>query len=367
MGMSATNDQFKDHLRIIFAITTKDIVEALRNKNTIAIMLSALFLIIMYRVLPSLESGDSPPNVLLYDAGESQLVTVLENSQVIELYTYKTEKDMKHYLANGQVPELGLVVPVDFDQSLSRGQPLELRGYALHWVDRSDILELKRLVETEASRLMGTSIVIQLDDERIYPWEDTGGLGVLTGLGIGFVVLMTGMILPPHLMLEEKESHTVEVLLVSPASAAHIVVAKALTGLFYCFIAIVVVFGMNHNLIANWTLAWMTVFCGSIFAVSLGLLLGTVLENRKQMILWAWVLLIPLMVPMMLSLMDELIPEAWLGIFKLVPTTVLFQLYRASFSNRFVTASFLPQLAYVFAWAIFVIIVVIWLVRRMDR
>ncbi len=365
--MSKLRAPSKEDLRIVWAITAKDISEALRNKNTITVLLSTLFIIVMYRALPALEQGDAPPNVLLYDAGESALVVALENSRVVELYTYSSEEDMKHYLANGQVPELGLVIPADFDRAMAAGEQPELQGYVLHWVDSSDVLELKRLVESEATRLMGAPVSIQIAEERIYPWSDSGGVSVLTGLAIGFVALMTGMILPPHLMLEEKQTHTMDVLLVSPASAAHVVVAKALTGLFYCTLALGVTFVFNFSQIVAWPLALSTAFVGSLLAVSLGLFLGAALENRQQLILWAWVLIVPMMFPMLLSLLDDLLPEVWLRILDWVPTVVMFRLFRASFSNRVDWITSLPELAYVFIWSLGVLLIVAWLVRRQDR
>jgi ABC-type transport system involved in multi-copper enzyme maturation permease subunit len=192
-------------------------------------------------------------------------------------------------------------------------------------------------------------------------------VSVLTGLGLGFVVLMTGMILPPHLMLEEKQTHTMDVLLVSPAGAAHVVVAKALTGLFYCFLGLGVTFILNLNQLVSWPLVLSAAFVGSLFAVSLGLFLGTALENRQQLILWAWVLLVPMMFPILLSLMDDLLPETWLRILDWVPTVVMFRLFRASFSNRVDWITSLPELTYVFVWSLAVLLVVAWLVRRQDR
>ena len=358
----------KEHLRILWAITLKDILEAIRNKNTITVLVSVLFIVVLYRLLPGFEQGDALPKVLLYDAGDSALVVALENSAVIDLYTgYHSAEDMKHYLANGQVPELGLVIPPGFDQALIAGEAPVLEGFFLFWVDQGDILELKRLVEGEASKLMGAPVKIELSEQRVYLWPDSGGSGVLTGLALGIVVLMTGMIMPPHLMLEEKQSHTMDVLLVSPSRASHVVIAKALTGLFYCLVAIGVTIGVNYNLIANMPLALLTAFFGSLFAVSLGLLLGTALENRQQLILWAWVLLVPLMLPMMLSLLDDLLPTLLLRIFEWVPTVVIFRLFRAGFTNLSDWGTWLVLLVYLFLWAVGVLFIVGWLLRRQDR
>jgi hypothetical protein len=58
---------------------------------------------------------------------------------------------------------------------------------------------------------------------------DTMFLGLQAVLGIAFMTLMVGLILIPNLMLEEKQSHTIDTLLVSPASVWHIAIAKTLT------------------------------------------------------------------------------------------------------------------------------------------
>ena len=52
------------------------------------------------------------------------------------------------------------------------------------------------------------------------------------------IVLATiGGFMVPYLILEEKQTHTMEVLLVSPASVSQIGTGKALAGLFYCLAA----------------------------------------------------------------------------------------------------------------------------------
>jgi ABC-type Na+ efflux pump permease subunit len=46
------------------------------------------------------------------------------------------------------------------------------------------------------------------------------------------VLAMTGAYMLPTLLVEEKEKHTLQALLVSPASPGDIVISKALTGSF---------------------------------------------------------------------------------------------------------------------------------------
>ena len=65
---------WREHARLIWAITAKDLLEVVKNKSTISVLISALFILGMYRMLPTLTTRMEPPGVLVYDAGDSALV-----------------------------------------------------------------------------------------------------------------------------------------------------------------------------------------------------------------------------------------------------------------------------------------------------
>ena len=66
---------FSENLRIVWAITSKDLIDALKNKNVISLVVTSLMVVVLYRYLPALIAEDGPPALLLYDAGESEFVT----------------------------------------------------------------------------------------------------------------------------------------------------------------------------------------------------------------------------------------------------------------------------------------------------
>src|SRR4030042_1156717 len=84
---------------------------------------------------------------------------------------------------------------------------------------------------------------------------------------------MTGSFVVPLLMVEEKEKHTMEFLLVSPVTPAEIAVGKAFTGLAYSGLGAAILIALNHGWSGNWPLTILTVFIGSFFLVSVGLLM----------------------------------------------------------------------------------------------
>ena len=324
-----------DHLRMIWAITLKDIREAIRNKNVIAVLLSALFIIVMYRALPLLEQSVDPPLLRIYDAGESALVAFLENDPEIDVRAYTALEDMQAGLRHADLPQIGLAIPVGFDEALEAGAPPPLQGYVVNWVSSQRAADLQQFAEAKIAHLLGAPVNVDIAGNMVFLEPDSGGLGVTAGMALVFAVIMIGFTLIPHLMLEEKKQHTLEVLLVSPAGTAHVIAAKALTGLFYSLLGAATGLLIYANLVLHWWLALLAVLCGALFSVALGLLLGSMIEDRAQLTLIAWFFLMPLFFPLILFLLDDLLP-AWLApLMAVVPSTVMFNLLRSAFALNF--------------------------------
>ena len=353
------------HLRIIWAITLKDLVDAIKNKNVLGVIIPALFMVVLYRYMPQITSEDGPPALLIYDSGNPTVMLLLEDSAAINLYSYESKTQMLHYLSNGQQPEMGLVLSTGLDQAIQSEQPVTLQGYMLHFFTDEQVTELREYMEDELEYLLGIPVAIQV--QRIQLQPDTDGITILASMGLGFVILMVGMIAIPHLMLEEKQDHTLEAMLVSPANIHHIIVAKILT----CLIYTLIVFGIGLFLfraeIVNWGLAIVTGFLGSLFSVSLGLLLGILVENRQQLVLWAWVGIIPIFLAMMLSFMDDLLPPWIIQIVRWVPSSALMRALRSAMVAVPPFRYFIPQILILFTSALLVLVIDIWLVRRLDR
>ncbi|MCP4542707.1 MAG: ABC transporter permease [Chloroflexi bacterium] len=358
---------WKKHLRIVWAIAAKDIVEALRNKNTLMVLVMSLFLVGFYRVMPVLTGADGEPIFLIYDAGDSALTTMLDNSDAVKLYTYPSEEKMKEYLANGNVPELGLIIPADFDQAVADGNLAPLQGYVLAWVDESDAVELVQFAETHIAELLGVSVEIQIAGNTVYLQPDSRGANIMACLGIVFVVIMVGLSLVPHLILEEKQSKTLDALLISPAGSVHVTLAKALAGLFYAIVAVVVAFAVNHNLIVQWQLAIQAAICGSLFTIALGLFLGTFIETRQQLALYSWVLILPLFIPAIVSLVADMLPAWLVSVSQWIPTVALFDLLCVSFSNQTGFELYGARFALLLSSIVLVLTLVSWRMRRLDR
>jgi ABC-type Na+ efflux pump permease subunit len=359
---------FWQDLRIIGAITAKDLLDAIKSKTTLSILLSALFIVVIYQVMPKFERASDLPPVLVYDTGASDLLLALERSPNLDVYTgYTSLAQLERRLVAGDIPELALTIPPGFDQAVSSGEPPVLEGYVQHWVSDSDAVQLKAAAEEEIGRLVGQPVNINLEGNLLYPTPDSGGRSFLTSLAILLSVTMIGVGLAPHLMVEEKQTRTLDALLVSPARSSHLVIAKALTGLSYCLIAAVIVLAINASLVLHWGLAIATVLLGSLFVVSVGLLLGSLVGARQVLPIWSMVAITVLMLPMFLAIMRDLLPSAAITIMAWIPTVTLSRVLRGAFSQDLAFMTFGLELLVVAACTAVIMGCVAWTVRRSDR
>ncbi len=357
----------RGNLRIVWAIASKDIVDAIRNKTTLSTILSVLFLVVFYRLMPAWESGDTLPRLAIYDAGGSSLAAQLKDSTEFDLIETSSQENMIAYVGNKDIVVMGLTLPVDFDQLLASGEELELQGYAVHWATDAATAEVRAFFEQHLSELTGKPVALDIDGNIVHTQKDSRGFAFLASVSFILVLAIIGLSMVPNLMIEEKRVRTMDALLVSPARAGHIAVGKAIAGLFYCLTAAALVAGTYTALITHWWLAALAVVCGSLFTVSLGLLLGSTLRVKQQVMLWAWLLLIPLLMPVFLVIATDLFPAGLIAALRWVPTVALSSVFRVSFAETAPLAHFGPELALVVSSAALALAAVAWVVRRSDR
>lgn len=356
-----------ENLRLIWAITAKDLLEALKNRTTLANILVAFLMVVVYRELPKWEQQGQPPAVLVYDAGSSALVEALEESSVVNLYEYGSQVELEERLSSADAHKLGIIIPADFDWQVESEASARLTGLTVRWVSRSAVVNLSSQVEEEISQMVGKPVQIELATEPVDvdPGRGSPLFGAL--LSMIFALVMASMGVVPHLMIEERQTRTLDALVVSPARSSHIAVAKALTGLFYALTGAAVVFLANTGIIVHWPLAIVVAVIGSFFFVSVGLLLGQLLEVRQQLTLWGFVLIAALLLPYFLWATSELLPDTLASVIRWTPAAALARALQVACWNSAAPSEYGPPLALVAGGGLLVLAVVVWLVRRTAR
>jgi ABC-type multidrug transport system permease subunit len=356
--------------RIVRAITAKDLIEAMRNKTIAFNLVIVLVMMVVYRTMPAWETPPGLPRVYVHETDDSSLAAALEGSLRIEPRPVSTQERMIEAVSRGDEQVLGLVVPAHADSMVASGGPLEVEGYVVYWASEAAARELATVAEGEIADRVGHAVRIHLDGNRAYPAPDAthpGGTAIVVVLAMLFGMMVIGLTVAPHLMIEEQQSHTLDLLLVSPATGSHVAIAKALTGLFYCLTAGAVILAFNATFINQWGVAIAATLLMSLFAVALGLLVGTVFKVRQQMLIWTMPLFAVLLIPVFLTFTPDLLPEALHATLPLVPTSALARAFQVAFAKQAPASAFVPRLGYVAGWALLLLAGVAWFVRRADR
>jgi ABC-2 type transport system permease protein len=357
--------RLRRNLSLIWAITAKDVVDALKNKNALANLISTVFIMVVYAALPYLR-GDVPL-VIVYDQGDSALVEQMEESDSLRVYVRESGTDMEARVADMDEAALGLVLPPGLDVQIAAGGDIELEGYFAYWVTDEKADDTRLAAESAISALAGTPVRIDTEGNVVQATLQSTGRAVLMSLTVGVVVTMLGVTILPHLMIEERQTRTIDLLLVSPATIGQVVLGKALTGLFYCLIPVAALFVFYSTTIVHWGLAVLAVALGSLFTVGLGLLLGSVLKVKQQLVMWGFVLMIVLLLPLMLVVMSELLPEVVVAVLQWVPTTAMTRAVTVSGVWSATVWDVGRELVLLAGSAGAVLAAVVWVVRRSDR
>lgn len=355
------------HLRLVWALASKDIVDALKNKTTLTTIVISLLMVMIYKMMPALTSEGDTLTVRLYAESESALVTELENSPLLAVYDYESREALLAAFPDAESAELAIVIPESAVTQQRAGGPITIEGYMMYWVSPSKRAEIKAMVEDDLSAQLGQPVTLDLAGHDVRFDADTPALIFSSTFALLFITLMIGISLVPNLMVEEKQNKTLDLLRVSPASTGHLVAGKTLAGLFYGLVGSAVVFFVFRDLIVRWDLAILAAVLVTLFMVAIGLLLGSYVKVRAQLQLVAWFIIVPLLIPVFLVAMEGLVPSGIVSIIKWIPTVLVAEIFRLSLTPNATLAHYALPALIVAVITLALLALVGWVVRRADR
>jgi ABC-2 type transport system permease protein len=318
------------------------------------------------QVLPLLFRLSDVPQVAVYDAGGSHWAEALSAAGDVQVLPVASQAELEHLLGERARPTLGVVIPAGFDAALEGGAAPELQGYYAHWMGEAEAARLRDLLEARLSDLTGEPVIIHIWDNLIYPEADAVGRPLMTAMALVVGIFSISGILVPYLFLEEKETKTLDALLVSPASIGQVVAGKAIAGMVYGLAAAAVVFAFDRAVVVHWDWSVLTALAATFFAVALGLLIGVSFENPQNMSLGMGLAFLLLLLPVLLDVvaLDVSAPvdtvAAW------TPGVVVNRLFRFSFTGSVPTDRMLAYLGWIVAWGLGLLVVVVGVVRRRE-
>ena len=366
--MHRTRERLIDTLYIVWTIASKDIVDALRNKLIISLILGMGFMLLMPKVMGMMLVPPETP-VLVYDPGESRLTAKLENSDQYQVRRTRSLTEVEQVIGStgfGLGVEFGLAVPDDFDQVLEDGGQPELDGYVA-WANRMKASQLKTDFEEQIEELVGQPVRINVEGNIVYPPSDSGLWLLMVTVTPVTVILMMGIQLVPALLFEEKQTKTMSALLVSPASIGQVVVGKALAGLFYVMVSAGVVFAINWAGVVHWEVVLLFVLGIGVFGVGVGLVLGSFFERQQDVVGLTMLLMVVFIGALFVNMLGLDIPAVVQAMLPWVPSVALAEIIRFVFLESTPWVQVWTNLGSVLVISLLLYGVVVWKVRRSDR
>jgi hypothetical protein len=271
-----------NHLKIILAIALNDIAQAIKDRMILGVIIGILLLILPSQLLPIILQNENTPLAVISGREPTALANALTNLPDTNAFTVNNLPDLQDAIASRNGNIIGLVLTEDFSVKVTTKEHINIKAYLTHWTESDDAAMLINHFEDKIHVLTDSPVEITIVDDQVYPDEDTRGSQVMFILQLVNAILTTSLVLVPYLMMVEKETHTLDVLLVSPASLSDLVIGKSLVGVFYSAIAVIIVLLLNIKIVAHWPLLLLSVLSGITFAVIAGLFIGLSFENFQQ-------------------------------------------------------------------------------------
>lgn len=351
-------------IRIIWAILIKDVIDAFKNKTIIMNLLVIVLIILAYRYGPSILLG-SDTYLIIHDGNHSGLVERIRAAQVYNPLAVDSIAELERILDDIDTYNIALVVPPGTDINPQSSEPVVLHGYTL-WSERDKIDGLKSEMESGIAAILSHEVRIDIVEAIQYSADASGPMH-MASVALVVAIFFTATLTVPQLMFEEKQAKTLDALRVSPASMSHIVIGKALSGLFFSTMISVVCFVMFSSYVIHWGLAVLTFMSAAIFAVGIGLSIGILVEQRHQLMMAAFLPGGLLILPVFLIGIESILPGFLRQVFPLIPTVAQAILFRHSCSHALHLPDLQVPTLVILGSVILIFGLLVFQMRRLDR
>jgi ABC-2 type transport system permease protein len=353
--------------RVILVVARKDIVDAVKNLYILFSLVLPIGLSLLLRLIFTGPDDLGTLTVAVYDPTGSRLVTKLRALPQVHLLEVDSAQQLIEEVEQNAVG--GFALPVNLDAAVDAGEQPEITVYLNR--RRGGITAFQRLVEQQVWAMTGQAMPVHI------VWADVtapSGLQAesafrldlyLMTLFLIMALAMTGAFVVPLLLVEEKEKHTLDFLLVSPAGPAEVVAGKALTGLVYSLLIAGILITLNQGWVGDWPVTLLAVLLGALFMVAVGLLMGSIFQTTMRVNTWSSIVMMVLMVPSWFTVIQ--MPTALEAALRLIPTHHLVEVLELALAGEASMARVWGDLALLLGSVVFAFVAVVWVLRREDR
>lgn len=359
--------------RIVATLFRKDLVDALRESRVLISLLTPIILAVLYNTIFP-EEKVFAANVAYTGPEDSAIVEMLrtraETGQTVHLTLRRVPSaDEARRLVVAKDVDVAFVLPDGVDQAIRSGatptigviEPATITS-AASWVE-SNITGSARAIagQKPPALVMPELVKVGSADQGVM-----GEMGPRRYFVLATVVMMLGMIAllaVPIMLTEEAEKKTLDALLLV-GSYLEVIAAKALVGLAYVALSVVVMLALTRLTPAD--MATFVVGTGllALALIALGLLIGGLFRSAQQVYSWSSVMLIPVVGPAFAVGLP--IPDALDLVFKALPTSQGMRIMANGLAGKAVFADVWLSVAVTAIWAIAAFAVLAWRLSRRE-
>ena len=364
------------HPRLILAIARKDALDILMNKSTLSILLSPIFLALLFLGIGTLLGGKTT-DVLVYNPSKSNVEQVVKSAYQDSRIIYANSADavVSEFGADGIQKKssysLGLVVPIDFDSSLrSGGHPsLQLFVNGDQISNQQETL-LQSAIANYARNTASPQLPANITVATINPPKtvntSTFDVTVMYGATILLTSFLVGTSLVPGILAEEKEKKTLRMLMVTPASFTDVVLGKLLVGFSYQLVLTLLVVGIQGGYRGQIPVLLLYALLGSCFSVSLGLFAGSLFQTTGTAGMFSGIISVIYIVPIFfVGLFAQILGNnPFLPVAKILPTYYIADGATNALLGITTWSGTLLDVGFVVGSIIVLLAIAIWFLRR---
>jgi len=139
-----------------------------------------------------------------------------------------------------------------------------------------------------------------------------------------------------------------------------------LVGAVYCVLMSSVVLVAYGSFVLHWWAMAGAILCGTLFIVSIGLLLGIKINDARQINLWTFIIFQPLLISMILGIFEAVSPGLRAAM-RWLPTVAMGNAAAQSIAANVDLAAYLQSLLIMIVWGLAFFLIDAWLLRRLEQ
>ena len=326
-----------------FAFVRKEIYHILRDTRTLVILFGlpvVLVLIFGYTVTNEFRNASMAILDQADDESSAALTAHLLASGHFELTA--TPRNMSELEAafEANAVKIGLVIPAGFEQALYGAQPARVQlitdasepNYATTLTSYAN--QMIAAFARERGGQRATPYQIRTETRLLYNPRMVSAYNFIPGT-VALVLMLISAMMTSLTLAREKESGTMNLLLVSPLPPPLIILGKVTPYVLLAFVDALVIFGMSYYVFdvpirgSLWLLLGLTLLYLAV-ALALGILISTRSKTQQEAMMFSlFVLLMPTMLLSGFMFPIPSMPEPLQLVAKMIPANYFIQIQQA--------------------------------------